>query len=128
LKYDVCIGDNVKSVHQSTMKKFYKKPNGLVDETMLIRPLWSTWAQYKADVNQSIVLEFARRVVSEGFALSSHIEIDDNWETCYGMEEFDLNKFPNPAGLLFNILKLFTAVKQHCYVRFLSMRERSYLT
>lgn len=57
------------------MNKFYKKPIALADETMLTRPLWSTWAQYKADINQTTVLEFARRVVSEGFQLSSHIEV-----------------------------------------------------
>ena len=99
LKYTVCVEENVKTAHQNTFNKFYKKPSGLPDETMLIRPLWSTWAQYKTDVNQTIVLDYAQQVISRGFELSSHIEIDDKWEPCYGDEEFDFDKFPDPAGM-----------------------------
>ncbi|XP_035704784.1 myogenesis-regulating glycosidase, partial [Folsomia candida] len=103
LKYTVCTGDNVKTVHQANFNKFYQKPTGLPDQTMLIRPLWSTWAQYKTDVNQSIVLDYANQVMSRGFELSSHIEIDDKWEPCYGQEEFDFNKFPDPAEMVSQI-------------------------
>ncbi|CAL8070657.1 unnamed protein product [Orchesella dallaii] len=98
--YTWCTAENVKAAHQLAHGTFFDKPNGIPDEEMLIRPLWSTWAQYKADVNQSIVLDFARRVVSEGFGNASHIEIDDNWEPCYGQETFDTVKFPDPKAMV----------------------------
>jgi len=104
LKYSVCVADNVKAVHQTAIQKFYDKPEGLVDEKMLLHPLWCTWAQYKTDVNQEKVLEYASRVISEGFLNNSHIEIDDNWETCYGNEEFNLEKFPDPSGQSTNMI------------------------
>ena len=89
------------------MVRYYEKPSGLPDETMLVQPFWSTWAQYKTSVNQTIVLDMARKVKSEGFELSSHIEIDDNWESCYGDATFNSEKFPDPAGIqtMFQILK-----------------------
>jgi hypothetical protein len=41
--------------------------------------VWSTWAQYKADINASVVLGFGQEIASRGFA-ASQLEIDDNWE------------------------------------------------
>ena len=40
----------------------------------------------------------ARRMRQEGYTINSHIEIDDNWESCYGQAEFNPQKFPDPAG------------------------------
>jgi len=67
---------------------------------MLIRPFWSTWAQYKTEVNQSIVLDFAKKIKEEGFEQSSHVEIDDHWETCYGEAVFNPAKFPDAAAMV----------------------------
>ena len=36
----------------------------------------------QTDVNQSLVLDLANKLQAEGFQTSSHIEIDDDWETC----------------------------------------------
>jgi len=90
----------VKEVHQRSIKKFYSSPTEMPDEVMLTRPFWSTWAEYKEPVNQSVVLAFAQRIRDEGFSLNSHMEIDDNWESCYGEAEFDPTKFPDPAGMV----------------------------
>lgn len=100
MKYAFCIGDNILDVHKKIQKNFFKFPTSIPEERMLLYPLWSTWAQYHSNINQSIVLEYSRRVVSEGFALSSHIEIDDNWETCYGQETFHPDKFPDPKAMV----------------------------
>ena len=102
LKYDVCVGENIRAVHEMSIRDGYiPKPAALPDETMLLRPLWSTWAQYQSNVNQTIVLEMARRIHAEGFQLNSHVEIDNNWESCYGEATFDYTKFPNPQGSYF---------------------------
>ena len=100
LKYDLCVGNDgetFKDVHQRAQAKFYKTPIAIPDERMLIEPIWSTWALYKNEVNQSTVLDLADRLIREGFRNNSHIEIDDNWETCYGEHAFG-SKFPDPSG------------------------------
>jgi hypothetical protein len=98
LKYTLCFAENVKEVRTGFFGKFYATPTATPDEGMLLKPFWSTWAQYKEAVNQSLVLQYARQVVDNGFGWSSHIEIDDDWETCYGEQKFNLEKFPDPAG------------------------------
>lgn len=100
MNYEWCTGENVKEVHQFMQSTFFESPSKIPDQEMMIRPLWSTWAEYKDKINQSIILDYTKKVVSEGFGNSSHIEIDDMWETCYGEIEFDRVKFPDPKGLV----------------------------
>lgn len=88
----------MKDVHIRSLKRYYSTPSVLPDLDMLRYPFWSTWAQYKQGVNQSIVLDMARRMIQEGYTINSHIEIDDHWETCYGEAVFNPVKFPDPAG------------------------------
>ena len=66
---------------------------------MLSFPVWSTWAQYKVNINESVVLRFADDITNNGFN-NSHLEIDDNWEVCYGDAKFDTSKFPDPARMV----------------------------
>ena len=66
---------------------------------MMTFPIWSTWAQYKTPINESVVLKFANDILDNGFN-NSHLEIDDNWENCYGDAKFDSKKFPDPARVI----------------------------
>lgn len=106
LKYEWCTGANVKETHQLAINTFFELPSALPDERMLIEPLWTTWAQYHAEINQSIVIDYAKKLVEMGFQKSSHIEIDDNWESCYGEAAFHSDKFPDPKGMVEEIKKL----------------------
>ncbi|CAL8070655.1 unnamed protein product [Orchesella dallaii] len=120
LKYSYCVGSNILETHKKIQTKFFRTPTSIPDERMLVRPLWSTWAQYHSSVNQSIVLDFARRVVSEGFTMSSHIEIDDKWEACYGDETFDPAKFPDAKAMIDEIkgMDLNVTVWAHPFVNY----------
>ncbi|ODN05937.1 hypothetical protein Ocin01_00778 [Orchesella cincta] len=100
LKYDVCVGNNIRHVHQSTFPTFYEKPTRSPDQDMILKPFWSTWNEFNANVNQSIVIQHARRILEEGFSTNSHFEIDDGWEECYGQNTFNSVKFPDPAGMV----------------------------
>ncbi|ODM99332.1 hypothetical protein Ocin01_07359 [Orchesella cincta] len=106
LTYEWCVADNVREAHKLASRIFFSTPERSVDELMLVRPLWSTWAQFKEHVNSTIVVQFAHEIVDRGFANSSHIEIDDNWESCYGEEAFNTLKFPNPKAMVDEIKSL----------------------
>lgn len=69
----------------------------MLDQGMLLRPIWSTTAA----PNQSEVVSLARQIVQHGFQGSSHIEIQDRWETCHGEMDFGPDKFPDPKGYPF---------------------------
>ena len=72
---------------------------------MFTHPVWSSWAQYKTEINESVILNFAQDIVDHGFD-NSQLEIDDNWESCYGDATFDPQKFPDPGRLVRSVKKL----------------------
>ncbi len=99
LKYKVCHYENIKIAYQRAIEDTLEKPTGTPDFRMVKLPIWSTWAKYKADINESRVLEFANSIKQYQFP-SSQIEIDDKWETCYGSLTVDTGRFPNMKRLV----------------------------
>lgn len=83
---------------------------------MVARPIWSTWAKYKKDIDANKAIDFAKNIVDNGFP-EGQLEIDDFWEvkqftcvylntyilmliyfqTCYGSLTFNSDKFPSPG-------------------------------
>jgi hypothetical protein len=55
-------------------------------------------------VNQSTDIDFAKRIQSEGFEQSSHVQIDDDWDSCYGEARFNTNKFPDAKGYALGVV------------------------
>ena len=98
----MCAAQDAKSMFRHAAGRFWKLPQDTPDERMMTHPVWSTWAQSKAEINESVVMQFAQDIVDNGFD-NSQLEIDDNWETCYGDATFDLEKFPDPAKMVQNV-------------------------
>lgn len=104
LKYEIGAFSNPKIAHMNVVKNHLGKPTGIPDERMIKYPIWSTWARYKDNINEEIVNKFAQEILDNSFT-NSQLEIDDNWETCYGSAIFDSTKFPD-------VQKLTTELKQ----------------
>nr|CAD7256563.1 unnamed protein product [Timema shepardi] len=98
LSYKLCKLSNAREAHEHAIENYLGKPSGVIDERMIRHPVWSTWARYKTNVNEQTVLTFADEILQHGFN-NSQLEIDDNWETCYGSFESDTSKFPNMKNL-----------------------------
>ncbi|KAF4527887.1 hypothetical protein B566_EDAN012299 [Ephemera danica] len=100
LRYSLCsLPDAIQAQnHFVTVTRPNAYPRAVPDQRMVEHPIWSTWARYKKDINESVVEQFAYEIVTNGY-LNSQIEIDDDWETCYGELTFNLNKFPSPVNL-----------------------------
>ncbi len=62
-------------------------------------PVWTTWAQYKDEIDQATVLDFAHQIVDNDYP--HHVlEIDDRWQTQYGDFEFDPQRFPDAKAMV----------------------------
>lgn len=96
--YYVGVGLNAKQVHLKAVAHFLGKPKTIPDARMVRHPIWSTWARYKVHINESTVIKFAQEINQHRFN-NSQLEIDDDWEVCYGALTFNKNKFPNVKNL-----------------------------
>jgi alpha-glucosidase (family GH31 glycosyl hydrolase) len=106
LAYDVCTIEHdpssvtfLKDLQLEMIKRYFATPIGIPDELMFKRPIWSTWAAFKRDINESVVLDFAKEINDNGYP-NCQLEIDDKWQTRYGDFEFDPEKFPNAKELI----------------------------
>ncbi|XP_075979492.1 myogenesis-regulating glycosidase-like isoform X2 [Anticarsia gemmatalis] len=92
LAYDIWILSDVKKAHEHAVDNYLGKPSDTPDYRMVQHPIWSTWAQYSREINETKLMEFALQIVDYGFN-NSQIEIDDLWETCYGSLTVNEEKF-----------------------------------
>jgi len=67
LSYTVCQGKDIADVHRTISGMFFPRPVGYPDVRMMRKPIWSTWAQYKAEVNQRDVEEMAEQILHYNF-------------------------------------------------------------
>jgi hypothetical protein len=97
--YKICHAGNPKQTHMFVSKRFLGFPASWPVEEVLQRPIWSTWAQYKAGVTAEDVRSLAASLKKHDLPCSQ-LEIDDRWESHYGDALFDPVKFPDPVGLV----------------------------
>ncbi|XP_046981320.1 myogenesis-regulating glycosidase-like [Schistocerca americana] len=98
LNETTCVFGDAREAHEDAVERFLGRPSGVPDERMVTHPIWSTWARYKRDIDDSTVRQLAAEVVANGFN-NSQIEIDDSWESCYGSLTFDATRFPSVSNL-----------------------------
>lgn len=96
---------NTRLVHLEAVNRFLGKPTGLVDQRMVRHPIWSTWARYKKNIDEQLVEKFAHEILANQFE-NSQLEIDDDWEQCYGSLSFNQTKFPNITAVLERLKRL----------------------
>ena len=67
LLYTICRGKDIAAVHQTISELFFPRPKAYPDVRMMREPIWSTWARYKVNVNQSNVEEMAEQILHYNF-------------------------------------------------------------
>ncbi|KAI8433917.1 hypothetical protein MSG28_012092, partial [Choristoneura fumiferana] len=105
LSYDFWVLSDVKAAHLHALANYLGKPSGVPDYTMVKYPIWSTWAQFFRDINETNLIEYASEIKAYGFA-NSQLEIDDMWEVCYGSLKVNEDKFSNFTKLVQDIKAL----------------------
>ena len=99
LHYKLCQADSIKDVHLNMAELFIPRPFAIPDESLFRYPIWSTWAQFHKDINQTSVLSFAHAILQNNFT-HAQIEIDDDWTPAYGDMTFNKKKFPNATAMI----------------------------
>ncbi|XP_006820508.1 myogenesis-regulating glycosidase-like [Saccoglossus kowalevskii] len=98
MKYSICTNTNIRTAHTYMSSRFFQKPSNIPDERMMRLPIWSTWARYKVNISQEVILDYAQEILENDFP-NSQLEIDDGWATLYGDLQFDPVKFPDPTQM-----------------------------
>ena len=98
LAYDILIGNDIKDVVQRIVREI-GYPQATPPEDYFRQPIFTTWVEYKTEVSQLKVLEFAH-AIREAKIPAGFIEIDDKWESRYGDMQFDSGKFPDPKAMV----------------------------
>ncbi|WP_110517735.1 TIM-barrel domain-containing protein [Herpetosiphon llansteffanensis] len=98
LVLDLVIAENVSLAAQHIIQKL-GHPTAAPPLAMFSKPIWTTWARYKMDIDQVQTLAFAQEIIDQQYPYSV-LEIDDRWQTAYGDLEFDLRKFPDPKAMV----------------------------
>lgn len=80
-------------------------PASLPPQALLNAPTWTSWAMYKADIDEGRILALARAIREHGYP-GATLEIDDRWQSAYGDTTFDPQRFPDPAALVRKLAEL----------------------
>jgi len=97
LEYDLIVAANVREV----LRRFASEvgyPRRVPPAEYFRLPIYTTWVEHKADVDQAKVLEFAKQIRANGLP-AGVLELDDKWEVHYGDMDFDKVKFPDPKAM-----------------------------
>ncbi|MBC7879614.1 MAG: glycoside hydrolase [Anaerolineales bacterium] len=78
---------------------YFGHPTETPPESLFEKPTWTTWARYKTEINQEVILDFANEIIENKFPYHV-LEIDDRWQVYYGDLDFDLSRFPNPKQMI----------------------------
>ncbi|EAT48754.1 AAEL000223-PA [Aedes aegypti] len=91
--YQIGIGRDARGAHMGAIQKILGRPSGHPAEAMVKYPIWSSWARFKKEINDSVLYVYANDIYKYGWS-NGQIEIDDDWEMCYGSLQPDSLKFP----------------------------------
>ncbi|MBI1941265.1 MAG: hypothetical protein HYS33_07135 [Acidobacteria bacterium] len=103
MHYTVFIGRNIAEARDLFVASL-GLPRQRPPDDVFKRPVWSTWISFLNDVTQRDVIDFSRRIHSEGWP-ASVIEIDADWQTHFGDLQFN-SKFPDPKSMVEEVHKL----------------------
>lgn len=81
-------------------------PSGKIPEpTFFALPQYNTWIELMYNQNQEDIMNYAHRVVENGFPQGVFM-VDDNWQKYYGNFDFKPEKFPNPKAMTDELHKM----------------------
>ncbi|KAG5672943.1 hypothetical protein PVAND_003030 [Polypedilum vanderplanki] len=96
--YRIGSAKTMKEMHVNVINKFLGKPKSLPDSRLIKYPIFNTWVEYGREINEEKVLDYAQKIIDNGFKYSL-LDIDDFWEDCYGSTIVNTTNFGNLKAL-----------------------------
>ena len=98
LAFDLFVAEDLVDAHRILVEQV-GHPRSTPPLELFGKPVWTTWAQYKDQIDQDKILEFARQIRDHGYPYQV-LEIDDRWQVQYGDLTFDPQRFPDPKRMI----------------------------
>lgn len=92
-------GKNLREGFQYASETYFPPAGELPDELLFSAPQYNTWIELMYDQNQEDILEYARKIVDNGFP-PGVLMIDDNWQEDYGKWDFHQARFSDPKTMV----------------------------
>lgn len=92
-------GTTLKDAYQFASRTYFPPSGKIPDNLLFSAPQYNTWIELMYDQNQKDVLNYARKIISNGFP-PGVIMIDDNWQEDYGKWNFHPGRFPAPKAAI----------------------------
>ncbi|XP_065226088.1 myogenesis-regulating glycosidase-like isoform X2 [Planococcus citri] len=104
LDFVVCKFQNPRVAQLHAVNTLLGKPADIPDTFRIRHPIWSTWVKFKDSIDENRAMAYAKEIFDRGY--TGQIEIDDNWEFCYGSMEPHPGKFPDLKLVVNEIKKM----------------------
>ncbi len=97
-------GDSLRNAYMAAMEKYFPFKETMEQGKILPRSFfttaqYNTWMEFTYFPTQEKVLDYAHKIVDNGFTPGILI-IDEGWHTRYGTWEFDFAAFPEPKKMV----------------------------
>ena len=95
LNYTVCVFENIADTAKYIVNSsgLIEHPQHIPDLEVFRKPIWSTWARYKTNINDSALQEFYNDIVTKYNFSISQLEVDDGYSVHYGELQFNQPNF-----------------------------------
>lgn len=91
-------GKTLRDAYQAAASRHFPYEKTIPEELFFSQPQYNTWIELMYDQNQKDVLDYAHKVLENGFPAGIFM-VDDNWQRYYGNFDFRREKFPDPKGM-----------------------------
>ncbi|GFR12892.1 myogenesis-regulating glycosidase [Trichonephila clavata] len=98
LKYTICTGKDIRSLHQDMMLNYRSLLADTSNRVFLMSPIWV--ASPRKVLSQESIQEFANRIMEHTSKLPGFLLLDSRWQSLEGSLDFNETNFPNPREIL----------------------------
>ncbi len=94
----VTAGKTLKEAYLAAARNHFPPSGKIPEEIFFSKPQYNTWIELMYNQNQKDILDYADKVIANGFPTGVFM-VDDNWQKYYGNFEFKPDKFPDPKAM-----------------------------